>query len=42
MTIKQFIGFILFILLLLSVGLVEKPQDYHLPLETIKDYNYIY
>lgn len=40
MTIKQFIGFILFILLMLSIGFIEKPQDYHLPLEVLQNYNY--
>ena len=40
MTIKQLIGFILFILLMLSIGLVENPQDYHLPLEVTQNYNY--
>lgn len=40
MTIKQLIGFILFILLLLSIGLVEKPSDYNLPLEATQNYNY--
>ena len=40
MTIKQLIGFILFILLLLSIGFVEKPSDYHLPLEVSQNYNY--
>ena len=40
MTIKQFLGFILFILLLLSIGFVEKPLDYSLPLEVSQNYNY--
>ena len=38
--IKQILGFILFILLLLSIGFVEKPSDYHLPLEVTQNYNY--
>jgi hypothetical protein len=38
--IKQILGFILFILLILLMGLVESPQDYHLPLEVIQNYNY--
>lgn len=38
--IKQFLGFILFLLLMLSVGFIEKPSDYHLPLEVTQNYNY--
>ena len=38
--IKQILGFILFILLLLSIGFVEKPSDYNLPLETTQNYSY--
>lgn len=38
--IKQIIGFILFILLLLSIGFIESPQDYHLPLEVTQNCNY--
>ena len=41
MTIKQLIGFILFILLMLSIGFIEKPQDYHLPLEAGQNYSYL-
>ena len=42
MTIKQLIGFILFILLMLSIGFIEKPSDYHLPLESNQNYKYLY
>jgi hypothetical protein len=40
MTIKQFLGFILFLLLMLSIGFIEKPSDYNLPLEATQNYNY--
>ena len=42
MTIKQLIGFILFILLMLSIGFIEKPQDYNLPLEAGQNYRYLH
>ena len=42
MTFKQLIGFILFILLMLSIGFIEKPSNYSLPLEAGQSYGYLY
>ena len=42
MTIRQLIGFILFILLILSISFIEKPSNYYLPLEAGQNYKYLY